>query len=96
MLAERVAIKQAVEQSVAAGRYEQAELVASYVAARRDPSPAGRAAVDTVDRRRRGPRPDLTGGYRYLGVDRMAYYVNKSAYRDAVTRLLEEMQGVRR
>ena len=33
---------------------------------------------------RRGPRPDLTGGYRYLGLDRMAYYVNKDAYRRAV------------
>ncbi|WP_347125238.1 hypothetical protein [Microbacterium sp. SY138] len=30
------------------------------------------------------PWPDVTGGYRYLGLDRMAYYVNKDAYRGAV------------
>ena len=30
--------------------------------------------------------PDTTGGYRYLGLDRMAYYVNKDAYRAAVRR----------
>ena len=73
------------------GRYEQADLVARYLAARRDDSPAGRAALVVVDDSRRGPRPDLTGGYHYLGVDRMAYYVNKTAYRDAVTGLVAEM-----
>ena len=31
-----------------------------------------------------GPPPDLTGGYRYLQLERMAYYVNKDAYRNAV------------
>ena len=77
------------------GRYEQADLVARYFAARRDPSPAGRAAVAKVDRCRRGPRPDLTGGYKYLGVDRMAYYVNKTAYRGAVTRLVAQMRIAR-
>ena len=30
------------------------------------------------------PWPDLTGGYRYLGLERMSYYVNKDAYRGAV------------
>lgn len=73
------------------GRYEQADLVARCLAARRDDSPTGRAALAVVDSSRRGPRPDLTGGYRYLGVDRMAYYVNKTAYRDAVTGLVAEM-----
>ena len=28
--------------------------------------------------------PDLTGGYKYLGLERMSYYVNKDAYRRAV------------
>ena len=73
------------------GRYEQADLVARFLAARRDGSPAGRAALAVVEDSRRGPRPDLTGGYRYLGVDRMAYYVNKTAYRDAVTGLVAAM-----
>jgi len=30
------------------------------------------------------PWPDLTGGYHYLGLERMSYYVNKDAYRGAV------------
>lgn len=62
------------------GRYEQAELIAAYL----------RAQVDAPDRaslfRRRVnvPWPDLTGGYRYLGLERMSYYVNKDAYRTTV------------
>ena len=28
--------------------------------------------------------PDLTAGYKYLGLERMSYYVNKDAYRAAV------------
>ena len=30
------------------------------------------------------PWPDLTGGYHYLGLYRMSYYVNKDAYRRQV------------
>ncbi|MBB1049594.1 NAD(P)-binding domain-containing protein [Dietzia sp. CW19] len=78
------------------GRYEQADLLARSLAARRDDSPAGRAALAVVDSSRRGPRPDLTGGYKYLGLDRMAYYVNKSAYRDTVTGLVARMEGAAR
>ncbi|MEZ3159402.1 NAD(P)/FAD-dependent oxidoreductase [Microbacterium sp. BWT-B31] len=60
------------------GRYEQAELIAAYLSA----SPDRRARF----RRRIAdePWPDLTGGYRYLGLERMSYYVNKDAYRSAV------------
>ena len=59
------------------GRYEQAELIASYLSA--DPG-AAEAFRRRVDR----PWPDLTGGYRYLALERMSYYVNKDAYRRAV------------
>ena len=31
-----------------------------------------------------GPPPDLSGGYRYLQLERMAYYVHKDTYRAAV------------
>ncbi len=60
------------------GRYEQAELIAAYLSA----APAVQAAF----RRRVSaePWPDLTGGYHYLGLERMSYYVNKDAYRRAV------------
>ena len=63
------------------GRYEQAELIAAYLSAiERDP-----ARATAFRARVTGERwPDLTGGYRYLGLERMAYYVNKDAYRRAV------------
>ena len=69
------------------GRYEQADLVARYLVARRDHAERAHA----FERRIHGPRPDLSGGYRYLGLDRMAYYVNKDAYRTAVRRAIEEL-----
>ena len=61
------------------GRYEQAELIAAYLTADPDAAAAfrGRAASRW---------PDLTGGYRYLELERMSYYVNKDAYRRAVRR----------
>ena len=62
------------------GRYEQAELLAAYL----DASAATAAAFR--DRVTGDPWPDVTGGYHYLGLDRMAYYVNKDAYRAAVRR----------
>ncbi|MCW2772157.1 MAG: monooxygenase [Nocardioides sp.] len=62
------------------GRYEQAELVASYLRARR----TNPGAAHALDERAAGPRPDLSGGYHYLGLERMSYYVNKDAYRHAV------------
>ncbi|WP_169581718.1 MULTISPECIES: NAD(P)/FAD-dependent oxidoreductase [Microbacterium] len=63
------------------GRYEQAELIAEYLSALAH-HPERAAAF----RRRAAeePWPDLTGGYRYLGLERMSYYVNKDAYRRAV------------
>jgi hypothetical protein len=65
------------------GRYEQADLLAAYLAAvEHDPSRAARFRARVTG----APWPDLTGGYRYLGLDRMAYYVNKDAYRGAVRR----------
>jgi cation diffusion facilitator CzcD-associated flavoprotein CzcO len=59
------------------GRAEQAELLAAYLTAARDAPGAAAAFRARVER----PWPDLTGGYRYLGLDRMSYYVNKDAYR---------------
>lgn len=69
------------------GRYEQAELVAAYLAARS----ADPAAARDLETRIAGPRPDLSGGYRYLGLERMSYYVNKDAYRSAVRAEIERL-----
>ncbi len=62
------------------GRYEQAELVARYFKG----LDSGSEAAQRFDALRQGPSPDLSGGYRYLQLERMAYYVNKDAYRAAV------------
>ena len=45
---------------------------------------SGSPAAQRFDTLRQGPSPDLSGGYRYLQLERMAYYVNKDAYRAAV------------
>lgn len=63
------------------GRYEQAELLASYLAAVEN---APERAERFRNRVTGTPWPDVTGGYRYLNLDRMSYYVNKDAYRGAV------------
>ncbi|MFD4960636.1 flavin-containing monooxygenase [Microbacterium sp. NPDC058389] len=63
------------------GRYEQAELIAAYLTAvEHDPARAAAFRARVAGE----PWPDLTGGYKYLGLERMSYYVNKDAYRRAV------------
>ncbi|MCZ4498270.1 MAG: monooxygenase [Marmoricola sp.] len=68
------------------GRYEQAELVAGYLAAL-----AAGDDVTAFEHRIDESHPDLSGGYKYLGLERMSYYVNKDAYRGAVRREAEEL-----
>ena len=62
------------------GRYEQAELVARFFKAQFEGSPKADALRDA----KAGPAPDLSGGFKYLKVERMAYYVHKDTYRHAV------------
>jgi cation diffusion facilitator CzcD-associated flavoprotein CzcO len=69
------------------GRYEQAELVARYLAAPPD-------ARQRFEAEAAGPWPDLSGGYNYLALERMSYNVNKDAYRSAVKRHINRL-GVR-
>jgi len=64
------------------GRYEQAELVARYLAALNQ----GRPQAAALKAAKAGPPPDLSGGYNYLKLARMAYYVNKDVYRSTVRR----------
>lgn len=70
------------------GRYEQAELVARLIRARHDAPQLARA----LEHRIAGPNPDLSGGYHYLRLDRMAYYVNKDAYRSAVRQAISAVE----
>lgn len=60
------------------GRYEQAELIAEYLVAAADRPEKAEAFRARATQQR---WPDLTGGYNYLGLERMSYYVNKDAYR---------------
>lgn len=62
------------------GRYEQAELVARYFKALDEQKPQASALQAAMA----GPAPDLSGGYQYLKLERMAYYVHKDTYRAAV------------
>ncbi|PFG43061.1 cation diffusion facilitator CzcD-associated flavoprotein CzcO [Isoptericola jiangsuensis] len=76
------------------GRAEQADLVARLLAgqaAAADGDPAAASRVAAFRARVAGTWPDLTGGYRYLGLERMSYYVNKDAYRRTVRRLADEL-----
>jgi cation diffusion facilitator CzcD-associated flavoprotein CzcO len=76
------------------GRAEQAELVARFLAADAAGADGDAAAAARAARfraRLAEPWPDLTGGYRYLGLERMSYYVNKDAYRRTVRRLAADL-----
>ena len=62
------------------GRYEQAELVARYFQGLDGKKPAAQRFQQAIA----GPAPDLSGGYHYLQLERMAFYVHKDTYRAAV------------
>lgn len=63
------------------GRAEQAELVALYIRQLQAGSPAAHA-FKTIKRQRASIR--LNGGYQYLELERMAYYVHKDTYRQSI------------
>lgn len=71
------------------GRAEQAELVALAIRQQLDGRPSAKDFRDTV-LARCGQR--LDGGYRYLKLERMAYYVHKNSYRAALRRHIAELQ----
>ncbi|MBB5633586.1 NADPH-dependent 2,4-dienoyl-CoA reductase/sulfur reductase-like enzyme [Cryobacterium mesophilum] len=68
------------------GRYEQAELLARYLA-------ADASAQREFDGRLAKRWPDLTGGYHYLALERMSYYVNKDAYRRELKQQIRRLKG---
>lgn len=71
------------------GRFEQAELVALYLRQRADGLPGANKLRETV---RQHAAKRLDGGYRYLQLDRMAYYVHKESYRHAVLGHIRELR----
>lgn len=71
------------------GRNEQAELVALYLK-RRAQGHAAAAALEKIKRERAGDT--LDGGYRYLKLSRMAYYVHKDSYRAEVAKQRQALE----
>ena len=69
------------------GRYEQAELVARYLRGLDRET----AAAQSFRQLKHEPFPDMRGGYDYLELDRMAYYVHKDTYRGTVRRHIREL-----
>jgi hypothetical protein len=62
------------------GRHEQAEMVARYIRGLRDGNPAAHRLKDT----KAAGFNRLTGGMDYIDLPRMAYYVEKATFRNAV------------
>ncbi|MDH5233733.1 MAG: NAD(P)-binding domain-containing protein [Gemmatimonadota bacterium] len=71
------------------GRAEQARLVAAYLKGMAAGTPAARR-LRAIKRERVAERFD--GGYHYLPLERMAYYVHKDSYRGTVRRLTAELE----
>lgn len=70
------------------GRYEQAELVARYIQG----CDAGTAAAERFRKLKREPFPEMRGGFKYLKLDRMAYYVHKDTFRRTVRQHIRELR----
>ncbi len=71
------------------GRYEQAEIVARFIRANERQS----QAVENLKRVKSGDLPKLNGGFDYLEIDRMAYYVHKDSYLKTLRKHLREFQA---
>ncbi len=70
------------------GRHEQADMVARYIAGLRDGS---QAALKLQNQKSAG-FDRATGGMDYLDLPRMAYYVDKTTYRGAVTGWIKSLE----
>ncbi|PKM29896.1 MAG: monooxygenase [Gammaproteobacteria bacterium HGW-Gammaproteobacteria-11] len=72
------------------GRNQQARLVALYIQQQQ----VGSSAAQTFNQlKRQRASTQLDGGYRYIKLARMAYYVNKEAYLQALQSHIEELQS---
>ncbi len=72
------------------GRNKQAELAALYVRQLRDGAPSAQRFKQTKQDK---CGQKLNGGYAYLKLDRMAYYVNKQEYLDALNGHIRELKA---
>ena len=73
------------------GRHEQAEMVARYIRGLRQGMPAAKA----IQAEKAKGFSRVTGGMNYVDLPRMAYYVERGAYRRADTRRIKALGGAR-
>lgn len=71
------------------GRFEQAELVARYIKAMQDDP----KRADLFRQIKSGEPEDLSGGFNYLKLDRMAYYVHKDTFRKKVKQYINLLKS---
>ncbi len=71
------------------GRHEQAELVARYIQGLR----RGHPAATAIKAEKAAGFERVTGGMSYVDLPRMAYYVERTAYRRAVTQRIKALRG---
>lgn len=72
------------------GRNQQARLAAMYIREKQK----GTAAAEALRQQKKEKAGDrLDGGYNYIKLARMAYYVNKDAYLDTLAEHIAELQA---
>jgi len=70
------------------GRHEQAEMVAAYI----NGLSANHAEAQKIRQEKRAGFKRLTGGMNYIDLPRMAYYVDKTTYRNAVNKKIRALK----
>lgn len=70
------------------GRAEQARLVAHYIKGLAQKT----AAALAFQQQKKGKNPDMSGGYKYLALERMSYYVHKQTYRNLICKHIAKLK----
>jgi thioredoxin reductase len=71
------------------GRYDQAELVSSYIAKKNEDAKS--SEFQEFEQQRHENKTDLRNGMKYIKLDRMAYYVDKEHYMGIVKDGIEKL-----
>ncbi len=69
------------------GRYKQAELVVRYIKACEE----GSKKANKLRQVKKNPLADMRGGFKYIELDRMAYYVHKDTYLKSLKKHIKEL-----
>ena len=71
------------------GRHEQGEMIARYLSGLE----TGHPEAKKIQQEKRDGYERLTGGMNYIDLPRMAYYVDKATYRNAVTKKIQALKA---